>query len=96
MTFFVEVTDTFAGEANYCWVNRYYFTLPEGASDLSVVRVAKELAGWTGLRCARNGSADYMELRPTGRAAPCWIMFITWVDDVPEGYVVKHYSGKGA
>ncbi len=21
--FYVEVTDTFAGDANYCWVNRY-------------------------------------------------------------------------
>lgn len=22
-TYFVEVTDTFGGEANYCWVRRY-------------------------------------------------------------------------
>jgi len=25
-TFYIEVTDTYGGEANYCWVNRYKVT----------------------------------------------------------------------
>ena len=32
-TYFIEMTDTFGGEANYCWVNRFLVsaTSPRGA-----------------------------------------------------------------
>jgi hypothetical protein len=88
-TYEVEVTDTFGGEANYCWVNRYEFSLPlndaEGhaarkAYDRRIVAEAKRLAGWTGLKCATSPMGCGFEVRPVGRTAPCWIMFINYKD----------------
>ena len=46
----VEHTDTFAGEANYSWVIRKSFEMPENATQRQIVRKAKELLGETGNR----------------------------------------------
>lgn len=48
MTYQVEVTDTFGGEANYSWVRRYEFDAADNASNRMLVRRAKNLAGWNG------------------------------------------------
>ena len=72
-TYRIEATDTFSGEANYCWVRRYEFT---AKSDLAAVRKAKNLAGWNGLRCEREDYGDQIVLRPRGI---CQIMFIDYV-----------------
>ena len=72
-TYRVEVTDLFGGEANYSWVRRYEFT---AKSDLAAVRKAKNLAGWTGIRCEREDYGDQIVLRPRGL---CQIMFIDGV-----------------
>jgi hypothetical protein len=59
--FDVEVTDTFSGEANYCWVHRHVIELtPEEASDHKrrrrlIVRRAKAAEGWSGSRCEVSG-----------------------------------------
>lgn len=74
----VEVTDTFGGEANYCWVNRY--TVADSGRNSTVVRRAKKAAGWSGMRCSVSSCGDMIEVRPVGKRAPCWIMFITWND----------------
>lgn len=84
----VEVTDTSGGEANYCWVKRYRFSLPlateEGAAARRlyarrIVRAAKAAAGWTGLRCVTEPDSGFgFVLRPTGKNAPCWIMFVSY------------------
>lgn len=79
MAYEVEVTDTFGGEANYCWVKRYQ--IPEGTKRKQLVRKAKALANWQGLRCSTWDCGDYIEVRPIGKRAPCWIMFITWTED---------------
>lgn len=55
-TWSVEHTDTFAGEANYSWVKRAAFEMPEGATQRQIVRKAKELIGETG---NRNTTAFY-------------------------------------
>lgn len=87
----VEVTDTFGGDANYSWVRRYTIETPtceyrDPAYSRTLVRRAKAAAGWTGLRCATYSHGDQIEVRPTGRRAPCWVMFITWNDgDEAEG-----------
>ena len=73
----VEVTDTFGGEANYCWVRRYTFK-PAKDSRLAIVRGAKALAGWSGVRCSVEYYGDSWTLRPSGM---CQIMFINWEDD---------------
>ena len=74
VTFNVEVTDTFGGEANYCWVHRFSFEMDETKSDLAIVRHAKQLAGWSGLRCKREDWGEDIVLRPYGI---CQIMFVS-------------------
>lgn len=71
----VEYTDTFGGEANYSWVRRASFTMPEGASLLAVMRRAKlemGLSGARGMRDYYNG--DTLEFRPY---RSCTVMFCT-------------------
>ena len=69
----VEHTDTFGGEANYSWVNRVEFTVPDEASDLQIVRRAKAELGLTGVACKRNDLGDAIELRPIGYAQVVFI-----------------------
>lgn len=63
-----EYTDTFAGEANYCWVRRETFELPQGLSDRAIVRRAKAALGLTGIRGRMESYGDTWEFRPYGSA----------------------------
>lgn len=72
----VEVTDTFAGEANYSWVRRYSFEAPDDATDLQIIRRAKKMAGWNGYPCTTENMGDMFTLRP--KDGSCVIMFITY------------------
>lgn len=90
----LEITDTFGGEANYCWVNRYSLTMPElthygydGSTNYckankvykrELVRKAKALAGWTGQRCEVTDLGDTIEIRPRGA---CMVAFVTWTEE---------------
>ena len=74
MLYLCEHTDTFGGEANYSWVQREEFSLPDSASDLSVVRAAKAALGLSGVRCRRSQLGDTLELRPYGS---CSVVFIS-------------------
>ena len=69
-----EYTDTFGGEANYAWVRRVEFELPESASDLAAVRKAKALLGLENVRCNREEMGDTITPTPYGRPT---IAFIT-------------------
>lgn len=90
MAFDVEHTDTFGGEANYCWVNRYRIDgIPErtGYSPDEthkrerryLVRKAKALCGLTGVRCDVEYYGDMIRINPRGI---CQVVFISWADDV--------------
>ena len=48
MTYDITVTDTYAGELNYCWVRRYELEAPADISRRALVRRAKSIAGITG------------------------------------------------
>jgi len=90
-TYEIEITDTFGGEANYCWVRRHSFTMPElthygydgshGYAKASktyrreLVKRAKALAGWTGARCEVSDLGDTVEIRPRGA---CMVAFVTF------------------
>lgn len=77
MTIHFEHTDTFGGEANYCWVRRH--TLPEGDyTDRQLVRAAKRFAGFTGLRCEVENYGDMIRITPTGRGRILQTVFITF------------------
>lgn len=62
----VTQTDTFCGEANYSWANRYEFAIHKSASQRNIVRKAKSLAGMTGVK---SDTYDYdvgLTIKPRG------------------------------
>lgn len=77
-TYEVEVTDTFAGEANYSWVLRERFAAPSGASRRAIVRRAKAAAGLSNVRCDTHDYGDLIELRPRGA---CIVAFVTLTEE---------------
>ena len=86
-----EYTDTFAGEANYCWVRRGKVTMPElthygydGSANYSrakrtanreLMRRVKAELGLSGVRGKTYHYGDMIEFRPYGLAT---VLFITW------------------
>lgn len=71
----IEHTDTFGGEANYCWAKRWH--LNREMSDLALVRLAKELTGLTGIPCRREDMGDSIALYPRGI---CQVVFIAYAE----------------
>lgn len=58
-----EHTDTFGGEANYCWVRRESHERA-GLSKRAIIRRAKAFAGFTGRRCDVDDSGDMIRITP--------------------------------
>ena len=81
MTVHIEKTDTFGGEANYSWVERHSVTMPDSASDLAIIRKAKELCGYSGLRGRVYNYGDMIEFRPYRL---CQVMFVTFETEAEE------------
>jgi hypothetical protein len=87
----VEYTDTYAGMANYSWVNRQRVTMPElthygydGGMNYAkanriynreLMRKAKAAVGLTGVRGTRHEHGDTIEFRPYRIAT---VMFINY------------------
>lgn len=65
-----EYTDTFGGEANYCWIRRGKVS---ARNDRHAMRLAKAAAGISGLRGKRYDFGDSVELRPYGM---CTVLFV--------------------
>jgi len=90
----IEYTDTFAGEANYCWVKRATVAMPEltaygydgGAGyakankiyQRELMRRAKAAVGLTGARGVTSWHGDMGEFRPYRMAT---VRFINWGDE---------------
>jgi hypothetical protein len=62
----VTQTDTFGGEANYSWANRYEFAINPEASQRNIVRKAKFAAGMTGVKSDTYDYGDSLTIRPRG------------------------------
>lgn len=77
MAWNLEYTDTFGGEANYCWVRRARMPAKPGESQRGILRRAKALVGLSGLRGRTYGHGDFYEFRPYGM---CTVLFVTWSD----------------
>lgn len=75
--FEAEYTDTYGGEANYCWVRRELFTAVNTASDRALMRKAKALMMLSGVRGRRRDIGEMMEFRPYGC---CTVLFVTYQD----------------
>ena len=94
MQFSYEYTDTFGGEANYCWVKRGTVSVPElthygydrsrgytradKAQSRQVVRLVKAALGLTGVKCGREEWNGTIALYPYG--ANC-VAFINYEED---------------
>lgn len=72
----VEFTDTFGGEANYCWVKRATLTLPVGSSDRAIMRAAKAAMGLSAVRGRLDSHGDGFAFRPYRSAT---VMFVQTV-----------------
>lgn len=72
-----EITDTYAGEANYSWVKRGKIECKPGEeySDLATVRRVKAALGLQGVKCKRKVFEDMIALYPVGE---CTVVFITF------------------
>ena len=72
VTWDIEVTDTFGGQANYSWVDRYVVRTPGDISDLALVRRIKSVAGYSGIRGRTWVAGDFVEIRFPSR---CIVIF---------------------
>lgn len=77
--FFVEVTDTFAGEANYCWVHRFKV---HASSFIGAVRKVRREMGLPPAKI--NGNYGDMARYDFKGAAIC--AFIMGYEDQAEHY----------
>lgn len=78
--FFVEVTDTYGGEANYCWVHRFkvHATSFRGA----IRKVSREM----GLPSARK-AWDYMDTARYNFKGAAICAFVMPYEDQAENYL---------
>ena len=75
ITLNIEVTDTYAGESNYSWVERYTLEYPKGISKLALMRRIKRLIGWNGTRCNVTDYGEMLDIRPRNA---CLVCFVNW------------------
>jgi len=73
----IETTDTFGGEANYCWVHRHEFEVKDDARESAIIRKAKNVGAITA-RHTKTSFGDEIWLDYPGH---CIRSFITWLDD---------------
>jgi hypothetical protein len=78
--FFVEMTDTYGGEANYSWVNRFLVT---ASSELGAIR---KVTTRTGHRARGVGCGRY------DVPGACICYFVEWVDAEDAQRIIDGYS----
>jgi hypothetical protein len=76
--YIVEMTDTFGGEANYCWVNRFIVTASTHRGAMRKVSRETRFAA----RCTMPGDPERWD---AVGACVCW--FVEFATDL----MVKHY-----
>ncbi|NCU38993.1 hypothetical protein EOL96_08220 [Candidatus Saccharibacteria bacterium] len=64
MKYQIEYIDTFGGEANYSWVNRYEIELPDNATKKQICRAAKKAAGLSGVCGVWDFYGEVYSFRP--------------------------------
>ena len=72
VTWDIEVTDLFGGEANYSWVYRYAIRTSGDMSNLALVRRIKSAAGYSGIRGRTWVAGEFVEIRFPAR---CVVIF---------------------
>ena len=82
--YFVEMTDTYGGEANYCWVNRF---IVSASSPRGAMRKV----------CARTGDKvqcedRYNDPQTWDSVIGCIRYFVEWIDDARIVELQDNYS----
>lgn len=75
MTVRFELTDTFAGEPNYSWVQRGRFEIADNATQSQIMRKVKAELGLTNVRCYTENIGDTLTFKPSGA---CMVGFVTF------------------
>ena len=75
----VEYTDTFAGEANYCWVKRDSFMVHKDWKQSFIRRFAKDLVGLKGIRGTWEDMGDTLKFTPRGMNT---VLFVNFAEEV--------------
>jgi hypothetical protein len=71
----VEWTDTFGGEANYCWVKRLRVKANSHKHAMQIARKEWGISGTRGRFCENGDQADWRPYRI------CWVIFSTWAEE---------------
>jgi hypothetical protein len=71
-----EVTDTYGGEANYCWVRRH---TTKATSRAGLMRAIKQATGWPQVRVI-YWDGENMEARPPANSGILHVAFAHWDD----------------
>jgi len=72
---YIEVTDLYGGEANYCWVKRYELEDIDGLTTNQIVRRLKRLAELNGVRWRKVAECgDYIQYKFIGWYATAFII----------------------
>ena len=72
ITVYVEETDTYGGESNYAWVNRFSVQVKRDTTR-AIVRAVNKQLGYR--RIKSNNYGDMIEIRPRGI---CRVAFVTF------------------
>lgn len=82
--YFIEVTDTYGGEANYSWVLRYI--IHANSERGAICKLARhDGAGWK----KEYEAGDFSRYNLSGACVCC---FVEWIDDVRAEEMRGHYS----
>lgn len=81
--YFVEMTDTFGGEANYCWIHRFIVT---ASTHRGAMRKVSRETGFAA-RCTMPGDPERWD---AVGACVCW--FVEFATDLMVKQYLQDYS----
>jgi len=89
----IENTDTYGGEANYSWANRFAIDNEE-LTDKQLIRLAKKVTGFTGVRCKVENIGELIAIYPRGY---CQVIFINYIENdyIDKYCFIKRIDAKG-
>ena len=82
--YIVEMTDTFGGEANYCWIHRF---IVSASSHRGAMRKVSRETGFA-VRCTMSGDPERWDA-----VGACVCYFVEWVNAAEIQDYRENYSG---
>ncbi len=75
--YYIEMTDTFGGEANYCWVNR--FTCEAKSMKAALTKVKQDVYNFPAK--VRHTTSDYGDMLRADVKKDCVVFFVYEADE---------------